>query len=384
MNDKPKDIIVCIDIGTTKTCSVIAQLKPPMKYSDPSSGKNSISSLSNNGNSKGQGHSNSQGNANSSNDYEMLENKINILGIGQVPSFGLKKGLVINIDKTISSIKSSFIEAQKTAQLDLSKIDFKSYISIAGSHIYSFNHRLSTTIKGSEVTHKDVEKLLEMANYIELPEDRKIIQIIPQEYFVDNISEIRNPIGMNGKTLDVNLHVVTGSINAITNLTKCVEKSHIRVDEVILQPMASSEAVLKDEDKEAGVLLVDIGGGTTDIALWSKGVLLQSEIVPIGGNHFTNDLSLALNTSQIEAEKIKINYGHVITEKVNNKAHISIHGLNGTRAREVPLTLISEILSSRALELLNIIKKQKKVFLDLKRKDQKIKKKTQLNIHKMK
>ncbi|MBF0361044.1 MAG: cell division protein FtsA [Oligoflexia bacterium] len=337
MNERPKNIVVCIDVGTTKTCTIIAELK----------------TLSKNGGVDSKAYIEE----NNKESQRILENKINILGVGQVPSFGLKKGLVVNIDKTISSIKSSLLEAQKTAQIDAIKNDFKTYISIAGPHIHCFNHRLSMALKGVEVSSKDVEKLLDMANFIEMPADRKIIQVVPQEYFVDEVAEIRNPVGMNGKILEVDLHVVTGSINAISNLTKCVERSQIKVDEIVLQPMASSEAVLREEDKEAGVLLVDIGGGTTDVALWSNGVLLQSEIVAIGGNHFSNDLSVALNTSLIEAEKIKINYGHVITERVNSKAHISIQGLNGTRPREVPLTYVSEILSSRAMELLSIIKK---------------------------
>lgn len=211
-------------------------------------------------------------------------------------------------------------------------------------------------IKGKEITNEDVERVLEAAKAVVIPSDREILHIIPQEYKVDNTGGIKNPEGMVGVRLECNVHVVTGEISLIQNLVKCVEHAGLHTEKVILQPIASSEAVLTTEEKEMGVVLIDIGGGTTDVAIWHDGSLVHSHIIPVGGNHFTNDLAVALKISHNEAERVKINHGSVLKERLNQSSSISVQGLSGTKPRDVNLGKISEVLEARAEELFQIIK----------------------------
>jgi cell division protein FtsA len=277
--------------------------------------------------------------------------ELEIIGIGSHPSYGLKKGSVVNIDKTIQSIQCSLEEARLMAGVNI----HGATIGIAGSHIYSFNSSGVVAIKGSEITEHDVERVLEAAKAVVIPSDREIIHVIPQEFRVDNTSGIKNPVGMCGVRLEAHVHIVTGSLSLIQNLVKCVEATGVKAENVTLQPIASSESVLSPEEKELGVVLVDIGGGTTDIAIWKDGSLVHSQIIPVGGNHFTNDLAVALKIPHAEAERIKINHGCVLAEQLNQSAHITVQGLSGTKPREVQLSLIAKVLGARAEELFNII-----------------------------
>lgn len=186
--------------------------------------------------------------------------------------------------------------------------------------------------------------------------DREIIHVIAQEYKVDNTTGIKNPIGMCGTRLEAHVHIVTGSISLIQNLVKCVEHTGVKVENVTLQPIASSESVLSPEEKEMGTLLVDIGGGTTDLALWKDGALVHTQVIPVGGNHFTNDLAVALKVPHAEAERIKINHGSVLPEQVNQSAHITVQGISGTKPREVQLNTVANVLGARAEELFDLIK----------------------------
>ncbi len=305
MNDK--NILVGLDVGTTKVCTIV-------------------------------------GIQNSQSDLE-------IIGIGTHPSYGLKKGSVVNIDKTVRSIQNSLEEAKLMAGVNISKAT----IGIAGNHIYSFNSSGVVAIKGHEITEVDVERVLEAAKAVVIPSDREIIHVIPQEFRVDNTRGIKNPVGMCGVRLEAHVHIVTGTISLIQNLVKCVEQTGIRAEHITLQPIASSEAVLSSEEKELGVVLVDIGGGTTDIAIWKEGSLVHSQIIPVGGNHFTNDLAVALKVPHAEAERIKINHGSVLSEKLNQSAHITVQGLSGTKPREVKLSVVAEVLGARAEELFDLI-----------------------------
>jgi cell division protein FtsA len=306
MNEK--NIIVGLDVGTTKVCTIV-----------------------------GLQHPNSE---------------IEIIGIGTHPSYGLKKGSVVNIDKTVRSIQSSLEEARLMAGVNISSAT----IGIAGSHIYSFNSSGVVAIKGKEITQSDVDRVLEAAKAVVIPSDREILHIIPQEFRVDNTTGIKNPIGMCGVRLEAHVHIVTGSIPLIQNLVKCVEQTGIEAEHITLQPLASSEAVLSYEEKELGVVLVDIGGGTTDIAVWKDGSLIHSQIIPIGGNHFTNDLAVALKIPHNEAERIKINHGSVLAEHLNQSAHITVQGMSGTKPREVQLSIVAEVLGARAEELFDVIR----------------------------
>lgn len=306
MNDK--NIIVGLDVGTTKVCTIV-----------------------------GLQHSNSE---------------LEIIGIGTHPSYGLKKGSVVNIDKTVRSIQNSLEEARLMAGVNISSAT----IGIAGSHIYSFNSSGVVAIKGKEITQDDVDRVLEAAKAVVIPSDREILHVIPQEFRVDNTSGIKNPIGMCGVRLEAHVHIVTGSIPLVQNLVKCVEQTGIEAEHITLQPIASSEAVLSYEEKELGVVLVDIGGGTTDIAVWKDGSLIHSQIIPIGGNHFTNDLAVALKIPHNEAERVKINHGSVLAEQLNQSAHITVQGISGTKPREVQLSVVAEVLGARAEELFDVVR----------------------------
>ena len=306
MNEK--NIIVGLDVGTTKVCTIVGLQHP--------------------------------------------NQELEIIGIGTHPSYGLKKGSVVNIDKTVRSIQASLEEARLMAGVNITSAT----IGIAGSHIYSFNSSGVVAIKGKEITQDDVDRVLEAAKAVVIPSDREILHVIAQEYRVDNTTGIKNPIGMCGVRLEAHVHIVTGSIPLIQNLVKCVEQTGVEAEHITLQPLASSEAVLSYEEKELGVVLIDIGGGTTDIAVWKDGSLIHSQIIPIGGNHLTNDLAVALKIPHNEAERIKINHGSVLAEQLNQSAHITVQGLSGTKPREVQLSVVAEVLGARAEELFDVIR----------------------------
>jgi cell division protein FtsA len=305
MNEKQQ--IISLDVGTTKVCTIIGSYGPT---------------------------------------------GIEIIGVGSHPSYGLKKGSVVNIDKTVRSIRCSIEDAKQMS--GLGEITHAT-IGIAGNHIYCFNSSGVVAVKGKEIVAADVDRVLEAAKAVLIPSDREVLHVIPQEFRVDNTAGIKNPVGMCGSRLEVHVHIVTGKTPLIQNLIKCVEAAGIHADNIILQPIASSRSVLTNEEKELGVALVDIGGGTTDIAVWKDGSLVHSQIIPVGGNHFTNDLAVALKIPHNEAERIKLNHGCVLPEKVNQAAHISVQGLSGTKPREVRLGTVAEVLGARAEELFSII-----------------------------
>lgn len=303
-----KKLRVAIDIGTTKVCTIIGVESP--------------------------------------------NSALEILGVGSHPSFGLKKGSVINIEKTVRSIMSSIEEAKLMGGIG----GFTTAtIGIAGNHIYSFNSSGVVSVKNKTISEEDVERVIDAAKAIVIPSDREIIHVIAQEFKVDNTAGIKNPVGMIGVRLEVFVHIVTGQTSLIQNLVRCVEQAGIKVEDIILQPIASSRSVLSAEEKDLGVVLIDIGGGTTDVAIWRDGALVHSQIIPVGGNHFTNDLAVALKIPHNEAERIKINHGSVLSESVNQSSHISVQGIPGTKPREVELSIVAKVLGSRAEELLNIV-----------------------------
>lgn len=303
-----KSVIVALDIGTTKVCTLIAQ----------KSGKN-----------------------------------IEILGVGSHPSHGLKKGSVVNIEKTVESIRNSIEEAKLMAGIE--ELESAS-VGIAGNHIYCFNSSGVVPVKNKEINQADVDRVIEAAKAVLIPSDRQILHVIPQEFKVDNTVGIKNPIGMCGSRLEVNVHIVTGKTPLIHNLVKCVEQAGLHANEVILQPIASSRSVLSQEEKDLGVVLIDIGGGTTDIAVWKEGSLLHSQIIPLGGNHFTNDLAVALKIPHNEAERIKLTNGTVLKDTQLNETYLTVQGLSGTRPREVPLSFIADVLGARAEELFQVVR----------------------------
>jgi cell division protein FtsA len=303
-----KSVIVALDIGTTKVCTLIAHKSPK---------------------------------------------SIEILGVGSHPSHGLKKGSVVNIEKTVQSIRSSIEEAKLMAGIDELQ---SATVGIAGNHIYCFNSSGVVPVKNREITQSDVDRVIEAAKAVLIPSDREVIHVIPQEFKVDNTSGIKNPVGMCGSRLEVNVHIVTGKTPLIHNLVKCVEQAGLSANSIILQPIASSRSVLSQEEKELGVVLIDIGGGTTDVAVWKDGSLIHSQIIPLGGNHFTNDLAVALKIPHNEAERIKLSHGSVVNALSNNETYVTVQGLSGTKPREVSLNFVSEVLAARAEELFQVVK----------------------------
>lgn len=312
MNEK--DYVLALDVGTTKVCAIIGARNP----------------------------------GNSSTNIDDLE----IIGVGSHPSYGLKKGSVVNIDKTVRSIRCAIEEAKMMAGID--DVD-KATLGIAGNHIYCFNSSGVVAVKGGEITAQDVERVVEAAKAVLIPTDREVLHVIPQEFRVDSTSGVKDPIGMCGSRLEAHVHIVTGKTPLIQNLIKCVEASGIKARDIVLQPIASSRSVLTSEEKELGVVLVDIGGGTTDLAVWKEGSLIHSQIIPVGGNHFTNDLAVALKIPHNEAERIKVNHGCVLPEKVNQSAHITVTGLSNTKQREVKVGQVAAVLGARAEELFTIV-----------------------------
>ena len=278
--------------------------------------------------------------------------ELEIIGVGSHPSHGLKKGTVVNIDKTIRSIRCSIEEARMMAGISIDTAT----VGIAGNHIYCFNSSGVVGVKNKEITREDVSRVIEAAKAVLIPSDREILHVIAQDFTVDNCTGIKDPIGMCGVRLEVNVHIVTGHSSSIHNLVKCVEQAGIVTQELILQPIASSKAVLSDEERDLGVVLVDIGGGTTDLAIWKDGSLVHSQIIPLGGNHFTNDLAVALKIPHTEAERVKIHHGTVLIDKINSLNKISVQGITGTKERDVALISVAEVLAARAEELFNTIK----------------------------
>jgi cell division protein FtsA len=307
MNDK--NYVMALDVGTTKVCTIIA--------------------------------------ARSKNSED-----IEIIGVGSHPSYGLKKGSVVNIDKTVRSIRCSIEEAKMMAGIN--EVGAAT-IGIAGNHIYCFNSSGVVAVKNNEITQEDVQRVMEAAKAVLIPSDREVLHVIAQEFRVDNTTGVKNPVGMCGSRLEAHVHIVTGKTPLIQNLVKCVEASGITPKDIILQPIASSRSVLTEEEKDLGVVLIDVGGGTTDIAVWKGGSLIHSQIIPVGGNHFTNDLAVALKIPHNEAERIKVNHGSVLSEKVNQSSHVTVNGLSNTKPREVKLGDVAQILGARAEELFSVV-----------------------------
>ncbi len=300
-----KSYIAAIDVGTTKVCTLIAQ-----KEGD----------------------------------------SLEVIGLGCSQSLGLKKGSIVDLESTIESIEQSLEEAKKMASLI--KIE-EAVISIAGSHIASFNTSGVVAVRDKEITEEDIKRALEAAKSILLPVDREILHVLPKEYKVDHLGGIKNPLGMIGLRLEVQVHIVTASSALIQNLVKCVLKAGVHPEKIVLQPLASSLSVLSHEEKDLGILLIDIGGGTTDLALWKEGSLLFSSSLPIGGQHFTYDLAQALRISQMEAERLKVKEGTLFEEDKS----VTLQGLVGMKPREISSRLLREILLARSYELATVIQK---------------------------
>jgi cell division protein FtsA len=278
---------------------------------------------------------------------EVTEEGIDIIGIGSHPSTGLRKGVVINIDATINSIAKAVEEAELMAGCEVNRV----YAGIAGGHVKGFNSRGIVAVKDKEVRREDLSRVVDAARAVAMPMDRKVIHVIPQEYIIDDQDGIKEPLGMTGVRLEASVHIVTASVTSAQNIVKCANACGLEVADIVLEQLASSEAVLSEDEKELGVAVVDVGGGTTDIAIYSQGSLVHTAVLSIGGNHLTNDIAVGLRTPMAEAERIKQKYGCAMTEKITPEETIEVPSVGGRPPRVLSRQILSEIIEPRVEEI---------------------------------
>ncbi len=302
-----KDLIVGLDIGTTKIVAVVAEMR-------------------------GDGH------------YE-------IVGLGQHESKGLKKGVVINIDATVNSIQKALEEAELMADCKIKQV----YTGIAGSHIRSFNSSGMVAIKDKEVSEMDMMRVIETAKAVNIPTDQQVLHILPQEFIIDGQEDIREPIGMSGVRLEVKVHIVTGAVSAAQNIIKCVRRCGLEVIDLVLQPLASCNAVLTPDEKDLGVALVDIGGGTTDVAIFTGGAIRHTAVIPIAGDQISNDIAMALRTPTTEAEDIKLRHGMAKQVLADPNERIEVPGLGDRGPRTLGRQALAAVIEPRVEELFSLV-----------------------------
>ncbi len=281
---------------------------------------------------------------------------IEVIGLGSHPSRGLKKGVVVNIESTVQSIQRAVEEAELMAGCEIHSV----YAGIAGSHIRSLNSHGIVAIRESEVTASDVERVIDAARAVAIPADQKILHILPQEFLIDNQEGIREPIGMSGVRLEAKVHMVTGAVSAAQNIVKCVRRCGLEVDDIILQQLASSYAVLTEDEKDLGVCLVDIGGGTTDIAVFLNGAIQHTAVIPIAGDQVTNDIAVALRTPTHHAEDIKIKYACALTQLANPEETIEVPSVGERPPRRLARQTLAEVVEPRYEELFTLIQSELK------------------------
>jgi cell division protein FtsA len=299
------ELIIGLDIGTTKICVIVA---------------------------------------------EQTENGIDIVGIGTHPSKGLRKGVVIDIDSTVNSIKHAVEEAELMADCEITSV----YAGIAGSHISAFNSHGVVAVKDREVAPGDVKRVIDAAKAVSIPMDREVIHVIPQEFLIDGQDGIREPLGMAGVRLEANIHIVTAAVTSAQNIVKCANKAGLNVIDIVLEPLASAEAALADDEQDLGVCLIDIGGGTTDVAVFSEGSIKHTSVLGLGGAHISNDIAVGLRTPFDEAERIKKKFGVAASRFLGSDDIISVPSVGGRKPRQVSRKLLCEIIEPRVDEILSL------------------------------
>ncbi|MEC7521513.1 MAG: cell division protein FtsA [Myxococcota bacterium] len=300
------EIIAGLDLGTTKVCAIVA---------------------------------------------EVTDDGLDIIGIGSVPSKGLRKGVVVNIESTVQAIRAAIEQAETMAGVEIASV----YAGIAGSHVRGMNQEGVAAISTREVSEEDVRRVLEQAKAIPLPGDRHVIHVLPQEYIVDDQDGIREPVGMSGVRLEARVHLVTAASSAAQNITKCCERCDLHVAEMVLEPLASAHAVLSEDEKEIGVALIDVGGGTTDLIIYVDGAVVHTSVIPIGGINLTNDIATGLRTPMAEAERIKIKYGCAATAMVDEEETIEVPSVGGRPPRVLPRHVLCQIIEPRVEEIFQAV-----------------------------
>ena len=280
-----------------------------------------------------------------------VEGEIDIIGIGTQPSRGLKKGVVVNIESTVQSIQRAVEEAELMAGCQIRSV----YAGIAGSHIRSINSHGIVAIKDKEVTGADVARVIDAAKAVAIPADQRILHVLPQEFVIDNSEGIRDPISMSGVRLEAKVHLVTGAMSSAQNIIKCVRRCGLEVDDIILEQLASSAAVLTEDEKELGVCLVDIGGGTTDIAVFSDGAIRHTAVIPIAGDQVTNDIAVALRTPTQYANDLKIKYACALRQLATEDETIEVPSVGDREPRRLARQTLAEVVEPRYEELLSLV-----------------------------
>ncbi len=303
----PKNLVVGLDIGTSKIVCIVAEI----------------------------------------NDEGVLE----VIGMGTNPSRGLRRGVVVNIEATVNAIQRALEEAELMADCKIREV----YTGIAGSHIKSFNSHGMYAIKDKEISQMDVDRVVETARAVNIPTDQQILHTIPQEFIVDGQEDVRDPLGMSAMRLEVKVHIVTGAVSAAQNIIKCVRRCGLEVGDLVLQPLASAMAVLTEDEKELGVCLVDIGGGTTDIAVFTNGAIRHTAVIPVAGDQVNNDIAVALRTPPKEAEDIKIQFGCALRQLADARDMIEVPGIGDRPPRTLSRQTLAEFIEPRMEELYSLV-----------------------------
>jgi len=282
------------------------------------------------------------------------EDTLALIGMGSHPSRGLKKGVVVNIESTVNAIQRSLEEAELMADAKIKEV----ITGIAGSHIKSFNSHGMVAIKDKEVQQYDIDRVIETARAVNIPMEQQVLHILEQEFVIDGQGGVRQPHGMSGMRLEVKVHIVTGAVSAAQNIMKCVRRCGLEVRDLMLQPLASSDAVLLDDERDLGVCLVDIGGGTTDIAVFTDGAIKHTSVIPIAGDQITNDIAMALRTPTKDAEELKIAHGVALRQLASSTEMIEVPGVGDRGPRELSRQTLAEVIEPRVEELYSLIQRE--------------------------
>jgi cell division protein FtsA len=282
------------------------------------------------------------------------DGSLNIIGIGSHRSRGLKKGTVVNIESTVESIQHAIAEAEMMAGCQIHSV----YAGIAGSHIRSMNSHGIVAIRDGEVERADIERVIDAAQAVAIPADQKVLHILPQEYLIDAQEGVKEPLGMSGVRLEAKVHLVTCAINAVQNIEKCIKRCNLAVDEIILEQLASAYSVLTEDEKELGVCLVDIGGGTSDIAIFTEGSIRHTGVIPIAGDQVTNDIAMALRTPTDDADEIKVKYACALTQLANGADSIKVPSVGDRSPRELSRQALAEVVEPRYVELFTLVQQE--------------------------
>jgi cell division protein FtsA len=307
MAKENRNLVVGLDIGTSKVAALVAELGP--------------------------------------------DGTLEVLGMGNHESKGLKKGVVVNIESTVAGIQRALEEAELMADCKIAS----AFTGIAGSHIRSFNSTGMVAVKDREVSAIDVERAVETAKAVNIPTDQQILHVLRQEFIIDGQEDVREPVGMSGVRLEVKVHIVTGAVSAAQNIVKCVRRCGLDVNDLILQPLASARAVLSDDERDLGVCLVDIGGGTTDLAIFTHGAIRHTAVIPIAGDQITNDIAMALRTPTAEAETIKMRHGVALRQLADANEMIEVPGIGDRAPRVMSRQTLAEVIEPRAEELFSLV-----------------------------